>query len=78
MGDDEESCGHWLLSLTQNVKRDIFDATTGQMLKRELVDRARAEKMAYFESKKVWGKRPIEEAWSKMGKAPISVKWVIS
>ena len=65
-----------LLAVSGTVDGDIYDATTGQMLKKELVERARAEEMEYFKSKNVWTKRPIEEARKMMQKPPISVKWV--
>ena len=46
------------------------------MLDSKLVAKARAEEMEYFKNKHVWDKKPIEEARKRMGKAPISVKWV--
>ena len=54
----------------------IKDALTGQPLDPELVRRARRSELDYFESKKVWFKVPRAESYQKMGKAPISVKWV--
>ena len=52
------------------------DAITGQILDPILVREARKKELEYFESKEVWFKRPKSEAYAKMGKPPISVKWV--
>ena len=32
--------------------------------------------MEHFRSKEVWAKRPVQEPLERMGKPPISVKWV--
>ena len=55
---------------------EVYDATTGQVLRRQLVAAARKEELAYFQSKNVWVKRPREEALKMTGKPPITVKWV--
>ena len=47
---------------------DVYDATTGQVLKGDLVSRARAEEMKYFLDKDVWTKRPRQEAFDRTGK----------
>ena len=52
------------------------DALTGQTLDPELVKRARRAELEYFETKNVWFKKPRADAFQKMGKAPITVKWV--
>ena len=52
------------------------DDLTGQLLEPALVHAARAKELEYFESKKVWIKRPVEEARRLTGKPPISVRWV--
>ena len=66
-----------LLSLQQSeVLRDILDTTTGQVLKRELVQEARGVEMEYFYGKNVYTKRPTEEAVQVTGKQPVPVKWV--
>ena len=54
----------------------IRGALTGQELDIDLVRKARRAELEYFESKNVWYKRPRAEAYQKMGKPPISVKWV--
>ena len=51
------------------------DAITGQLLDL-LVRLARNEELAYFESKGVLHKRPRSEAYQRMGRPPITVKWV--
>ena len=52
------------------------DDLTGQILPPELVQAARAKELEYFESKQVWEKRPVAEAKRRMGRPPISVRWV--
>ena len=54
----------------------IRDALTCQELDIDLVRKARRAELEYFESNNVWYKRPRAEAYQKMGKPPISVKWV--
>ena len=61
---------------SQANEKDIVDATTGQVLRRELVTAAKRVEMEYFQSKRVYDKVPRSEAFEKMGKAPITVKWV--
>ncbi len=56
---------------------EVFkDAITGQPLRPELVRAARRQELEYFVAKGVWRKCPRSEAFSRQGKAPISVKWV--
>ena len=52
------------------------DDITGQPLDPELVRAARAKELEYFESKRVWVKRPLEEARRRTGKPPVTVRWV--
>ena len=75
--DNEDECLHLLASLLQDKGLgDIFDATTGQVLRGELVKAARVVEMNYFNDKHVWDKCPLSEALSRTGKKPISVRWV--
>ena len=62
----------------QAIQRgDVYmDALTGQPLIKEMVEAARRKELEYFASKAVWQLRPRAEAYSKMGKPPIIVKWV--
>ena len=56
--------------------RGPCDAITGQPLDPVLVAEARKKELEYFETKGVWHKRPRAEAYRRMGKPPITVKWV--
>lgn len=56
---------------------EIFrDSVTGRVLDPTLVRIARRKEMKYFKSKNVWIKKPVSEAYERMGKAPITVNWV--
>jgi len=65
-----------ILALMHKQLGGVYDVTTGQALRPELVAEARRQEMEYFTSKRVWEKRPIQEAFDRMGRPPISVKWV--
>ena len=65
-----------VLNAMEHGKEEFRDGPTGQPLNAEMVRAARREELEYFESKGVWHRRPRAEAFSKMGKAPISVKWI--
>ena len=63
--EDEEawSSGSALMRvMAKENSRDVYDASTGQILKGELVAKARQEEMQYFQQKDVWTKRPRQEA----------------
>ena len=65
-----------LCSMSHPRESDAYyDATTGQRLKPELVKVARGVEMEYFQDKNVYTKRPRAEAFARMGKASITVKW---
>ena len=66
---DVEAC-------TMSKTGKILDSLTGQPLDPELVRKARQEELKYFKEKNVWNKRPRQEAYQRMGKPPISVKWI--
>ena len=55
---------------------DFYDTTTGQVLKKQLVQEAGVTEMGWLDSKNVWTKVPVREAYDKTGKGPISAKWV--
>ena len=56
---------------------DIYDSTSGQLLKGELAAPARSKEMGHgLVEKKVYDKVLIEEAIARIGKQPILVKWV--
>ena len=74
---DQDKCGEALsMAMKDRKLGDVVDATTGQILRGELVRQARAQEMEYFTSKNVYTKRPRAEAIKPTGKPPISVKWV--
>ena len=52
------------------------DAMTGQVLRDDLVQEARAKELDYFCVKGVWVKRPKGEARRATGRLPITVRWV--
>ena len=54
----------------------IRDSITGQFLLEALVRAARKLELEYFESKQVWEKVARSEALTKIGKRPISVRWI--
>ena len=55
---------------------DIVDATTGQLLRGELVRSARQLEMKYFEDKKVYDKVPTKQCYDITGTGPITTRWV--
>ena len=52
------------------------DDLTGQVLKDSLVLEARLTELAFFHSKGVWAKRPMDRSRQCTGKPPITVRWV--
>ena len=52
------------------------DDLTGLPLRPDLCIEARKQEIDYFKSKSVWELRPISEARRRMGRSPISVRWV--
>ena len=54
----------------------IRDSLTKQQLPTDLVKIARRKELAYFESKEVWRRVPIAEAWKTSGRPPVTVRWV--
>ena len=79
----QEQCESWFnMKIEEEInavypgEEQFKDAITGQPLIPELVKAARAKELEYFASKGVWYYRPRSEAMKKMGKPPITVKWV--
>ena len=63
--------------LKLDVQSDRFvDDLTGLPLDEALCRAARKKEIEYFHSKGVWDSRTIKEARVKMGRGPISVRWV--
>jgi len=54
------------------------DDITGQVLLDSLVKEAQDKELEYFDVKRVWELKPRDEAKQKTGRAPISVRWVIT
>ena len=71
-----DQCTALSAALHERGLGDIVDATTGQILRGELVRQARAVEMDYFSARNVYEKRPRAEAIKRTGKPPITVKWV--
>ena len=64
-------------ALRFNMQNDRFvDASTGLPLDEGLCRAARKKDIYHFISKSVWELRTINEARTKMGRSPISVRWV--
>ena len=58
-------------------KHDRYiDDLTGLDLDPDLCKAARKKELEYFKSKGVWDFRQVSEAMRKMGKRPLSVRWV--
>ena len=64
-----------VLSIHQRDDRFVDDLT-GLPLPPELCKAARQKEIDYFKSKGVWEIRSINEARQRMGRGPISVRWV--
>ena len=64
-------------ALRLGIQNDRFvNANTGLPLDEGLGRAARETDIGYFESKGVWELRIIDEARMRMGRSPISVRWV--
>ena len=73
---EEIKVAQWDKSPANGYSGKYFDDVSGQVLKAELVMRARADELKYFNDKGVWLKVPMKMARLKTGRAPISVRWV--
>ena len=74
--DDELEIQAELRGPAQGYGGKYVDDMSKQVLKDSLVQEARAKELLYFNSKGVWGKRPRSEAFQKIGRPPITVRWV--
>ena len=68
--DDGEAFAVW------QGRGDFVDDLTGLPLPPELCKAARQKEIEYFKSKGVWQIRTVNEARRRMGRPPISVRWV--
>ncbi len=64
------------VTIEDDKVEQFFDSVTGQPLVAELVKEARRKELEFFKKMAVWVKRKRGEAFSRMGKAPISVRWI--
>ena len=53
-----------------------WDDVTGEELDPEEVEKARAEEVQFYKSRKVYTKVPKSQCWKRTGKAPIPVRWI--
>ena len=74
--DDEEEIRTACQGPEQGFSGRYRDDLTGQILKDELVLKARMVELEFFHSKGVWIKVPISDARRRTGRSPISVRWV--
>ena len=66
-----------MFALRLGMQNDRFvDANTGLPLDEGLCRAARKKEIDYFISRGVWELRTTNEARAKMGRSPISVRWV--
>ena len=64
------------IKIAKNEEEEFKDSVTGQPMNGDLVREARRKELEYFESMKVWIKKPREDSFKHMGKPPISVRWI--
>ena len=53
-----------------------WDDVKDQELNAEDVRAARKEEVGYMEGRNIWSIKPLSDCWEKLGKAPVSVRWV--
>ena len=87
---EECQLDRWVCEITRRVKGGYekedgqkkviaeigWDDVNGGELKEEDTKKARAEEVGYMEGRKIWSVKPIGECWEKLGKAPVSIRWV--
>jgi hypothetical protein len=64
------------VKVTKSDEEEFKDSVTGQPLDPGLVREARRKELEYFEAMKVWIRKPREDSFKRMGKPPISVRWI--
>ena len=74
--DDEDEISKACMGPEQGYSGKYRDDLTGQVLKDELVIKARLVELQFFHQKGVWVKRPMDRARAVTGKPPITVRWV--
>ena len=81
----EDLIGEWVAEI-QQVQADEFeeemtmekawDDVKGGELPIGKVKEARKEEVTFMESRKLWDLVPEGECWEKLGKPPVSMRWV--
>ena len=74
--EDEHEVLKSMYGPAQGYSGKYKDDMTGQLLKDELVLKARAIELEYFNSKGVWRKVPRYNARAATGRPPVTVRWV--
>ena len=64
------------LTLAPDDWETFSDEISGKALNAKLVHEARAEEIEYARRYKVWEEVPVQQAWDRTGKAPISSRWI--
>ena len=85
----EDLIGEWVAEIQELQVQEIqveewqeedmqraWDDVKGGELPFDKVREARKEEVTYMEGRKLWELRPISECWEKLGKAPVSMRWV--
>ena len=54
----------------------VWDDVSGAELDAKVVRRARGEDIEYVRKMRLYPKAPIQECYAKIGKAPITVRWI--
>ena len=74
--DDDAEIAKNCMGPEQGYSGKYRDDIPGQVLKDELVVKARMVELKFFHSKGVWIKRPMGRARAVNGRPPITVRWV--
>ena len=87
---EEETAVNWVCEVKEALedeKEDFeeglaedkaWDDINGCELNPMEVQTARKEEVTYMKTRPIWTVRPRSECWEKLGKAPVSVRWVDS
>ena len=73
---DDESGPRQLYGPEQGYSGRFKDDMTGQVLRDDLVTEARKKELEFFSAKGVWIKVPVQRAFDRTGRPPISARWV--
>ena len=76
VADDDAKVLKSMYGPEQGYSGTYKDDLTGQVLKDELVKKARAVELAYFNSKGVWRKVLRRRSRHETSRPPVSVRWV--